>query len=44
MDSSGVVSDLEIESIDYIFPNISLEDKNGGLEVCLNNLFEEEKN
>lgn len=44
MDSNGVVSDLEIESIDYIFPNISLEDKNGRLEVCLNNLLEEEEN
>ena len=44
MDSNGVVSDLEIESIDYIFPNISLEDKNGGSELCLNNLLEEKKN
>ena len=44
MDSNGVVSDLEIESIDYIFSNISIEEKNGVLEVCLNNLFEEEKN
>lgn len=44
MDSNGVVSDLEIESIDYIFPNISIEEKNEVLEVCLNNLFEEEKN
>ena len=42
MDSNGVVSNLEIEAIDYIFPNISLEDKNGRLEVCLNNLLEEE--
>ena len=44
MDSNGVVSDLEIESIDYIFPNISLEDKNGGSGLCLNNLLEEKKN
>ena len=44
MDSNGLVSDLEIESIDYIFPNISLEDKNGGSGLCLNNLFEEKKN
>lgn len=44
MDSNGVVSDLEIEAIDYIFPNISLEDKNGRLQVCLNNSFKEEEN
>lgn len=44
MDSNGIVSDLEIEAIDYIFPNISLEDKNGRLQVCLNNSLEEEEN
>ena len=44
MDSNGVVSDLEIESIDYIFPNVSLEEKTGVLETCLDNSLEEKKN
>ena len=44
MDSNGLVSDLEIESIDYILPNISLEDKNEGSGLCLKDLLDVEEN